>query len=174
MAVSVFFKLGRMKSFLVKASVQGFLTAMIFAVGFLYCGILFWFDELYSWGLWWGNYITFWHHIIAPAFMIFLFFCPADKTKLGKRTPWLWLAYPAAYLIFTMIRGSQIHWYPYPFLNPAWEMFADLHIPPWIGVPLAIAVLFFFLLSVGLLTIKIHNKIVSKLSLAHIEIDTAK
>jgi len=164
MAVSVFFKLSRMKVFLAKVSVQGFLTAMIIVVGFLYCGILFWFDELYSWGLWWGNYITFWHHIITPAFMLLFFFHPADKAKLSLKNLALWLAYPAAYLAFTMIRGGIIHWYPYPFLNPAWETFADLHMDPRIGVPLCIVVLFLFILSVGFLALKIHNRRVSKSS----------
>ena len=29
-----------------------------------------------------------------------------------------WLLFPFAYLIFTLLRGSYINWYPYWFLNP--------------------------------------------------------
>jgi len=92
--------------------------------------------------------------------MLILFFHPVDRAKLSLKTLALWLAYPAAYLAFTMIRGSRIHWYPYPFLSPAWEMFADYHVNPRAGVPLAIVALFLFILSVGFLVVKIHNRIV--------------
>ena len=30
-----------------------------------------------------------------------------------------WLIYPLAYLAYSLVRGSIVHWYPYPFLNPA-------------------------------------------------------
>jgi hypothetical protein len=33
---------------------------------------------------------------------------------------WLaWLAYPVAWIAYTMIRGPIAGWYPYPFLDPA-------------------------------------------------------
>jgi len=28
-----------------------------------------------------------------------------------------WLLYPLAYLVYTLIRGAQVDWYPYPFLD---------------------------------------------------------
>ena len=161
-AVSIFFKLGGMKKFLTQASVQSFLTAMIFAVGFLYCAVILWFDKPYSRELWWGNVITFWHHAVTPALMAYLFFHPADKARLGKKDLALWLVYPIAYLIFTMLRGGKVNWYPYPFLDHAWETFADLHLAPWLGISLVIAVLVVFFLSAGCMTIKIHNKKFSK------------
>lgn len=30
-----------------------------------------------------------------------------------------WLAYPFAYLIYSVVRGARTGWYPYPFLDPA-------------------------------------------------------
>jgi hypothetical protein len=162
MAVSIFFKLGNMKRFLSKAAVQTFLTVMIFTVGFLYCFVVFWVDFVYSRSLWWGNFITFWNHVIMPAFMVFLFFHPTDIIKLEKKSSLLWLVYPAVYLVFTMIRGRKINWYPYVFLNLDWKMFADLKIKPWIGVSLSIVFYLFFILLVSQFAIKIYNKIVSK------------
>jgi hypothetical protein len=41
--------------------------------------------------------------------------------------PWPWASYratagfllgPLAYVAYSLIRGPQVHWYPYPFLNP--------------------------------------------------------
>jgi hypothetical protein len=28
-----------------------------------------------------------------------------------------WLAYPAAWLGYTLIRGASVDWYPYPFVD---------------------------------------------------------
>lgn len=30
-----------------------------------------------------------------------------------------WLAFPLLFVFYTLIRGPIVHWYPYPFLNPA-------------------------------------------------------
>jgi len=164
LALSILFNIGGVTNFLTRASVQGFVTVMIFTVGFMYCGVLFWFDELYSRGLWWGNFVTFWHHAVTPAFMVFLFFRPADRTKLSTKSLLLWLLYPLAYLGFTMARGAKIAWHPYPFLNLEWEMFADFNLAPGLGVALSIAFLFLFILSVSFLAVKIHNRIAGKQS----------
>jgi len=38
------------------------------------------------------------------------------------RAPWwrafAWLAYPIVYLVYTLVRGALVDWYPYPFLDP--------------------------------------------------------
>jgi len=159
-ALAIFFNNRPMRQFLSKASVQGFLTVMIFVVGALYCFAIVWFDTPYSWGLWWGNFVTAWHHVVTPAWMIFLFFRPADRARLGKRDLALWMAYPVAYLAVTLLRGGKVNWYPYPFFDPAWETFADLHLTPRLGVSLAIALVTVLIISAGLLAIKIHNKII--------------
>jgi len=157
-ALSILFNINKLLDFITQSRIQGFLTAMIFTVGFIYCFVLFWFDTLYSMNLWWGNLSTFWHHVVTPIFMVALFFRPYDKTKLPQKSLLLWMLYPLAYLIITMIRGATTAWYPYPFLDSKWEMFADLNLNPYLGISLGIAFLFFFILGTGLLTIKIHNK----------------
>ena len=35
------------------------------------------------------------------------------------RSALAWLLFPLAYLVYSLIRGSIVEWYPYPFLNPA-------------------------------------------------------
>jgi uncharacterized membrane protein len=37
---------------------------------------------------------------------------------LSFRQAAAWLIYPLAWLGYTMLRGSLVGWYPYPFLNP--------------------------------------------------------
>ncbi len=31
----------------------------------------------------------------------------------------LWLTFPSAWLLYTLVRGPVAGWYPYPFLDPA-------------------------------------------------------
>jgi hypothetical protein len=63
----------------------------------------------------WINYVL---HSLAPsaAMIDWLLFPPGRK--LGRGALWAWLAFPAAYLVVTLIRGPLVDWYPYPFLNP--------------------------------------------------------
>ena len=38
---------------------------------------------------------------------------------MPRNAPLLWLAFPAVYLGYTIIRGALTGWYPYPFLDPS-------------------------------------------------------
>lgn len=63
----------------------------------------------------WVNLIL---HFIMPAIVVLDWLIRPPKSKLTiKDTAW-WLVFPAGYLIYTLIRGAQVGWYPYPFLNP--------------------------------------------------------
>ncbi|MCL2494638.1 MAG: Pr6Pr family membrane protein [Oscillospiraceae bacterium] len=161
-ALAIFLKREKMAALLAKATVQAFLTVMIFSVGAMYCGVLVWYDKLYSWGLWWGNFATLWHHAVTPVFMACLFFRPADRAKLGQKDLWAWLMYPLAYLVVTLLRGGMVNWYPYPFFDQAWEMFAQMNIDPRLGVSLASAFVAAFITTLGLLAIALHNRMIEK------------
>ena len=159
-ALAILFRNNAMRDFLAKASVQGFLTVMIFTVGAIYCCFMLWFDKLFSRNLWWGNAINIWHHVAMPSFMVFLFFRPADRSRLGGKDLGLWTIYPIGYLIVTLVRGSGVHWYPYPFFDQSWEMFANWGIAPRLGICIAIAFVTVFIISISMLVIKIHNRII--------------
>lgn len=57
-------------------------------------------------------------HALGPLLVAldWLFFRP--PVRLPDRTLWIWLLFPAAYLIYTLVRGQFVDWYPYPFLDP--------------------------------------------------------
>lgn len=38
--------------------------------------------------------------------------------RLDFRRSLVWTIYPLAYLVYTLVRGPIVDWYPYPFLNP--------------------------------------------------------
>jgi hypothetical protein len=57
-------------------------------------------------------------HVIGPIFVAldWIFFPP--PRPLGLEALWIWLAFPAVYLAYSLIRGPMVDWYPYPFLDP--------------------------------------------------------
>ncbi|MCB1246871.1 MAG: Pr6Pr family membrane protein [Acidimicrobiia bacterium] len=64
----------------------------------------------------WVDYIQ---HTAGPIALIgdWFLFPPRDRypsSLLAK-----WLVFPLAFLVYSLIRGSMVEWYPYPFLDPA-------------------------------------------------------
>lgn len=62
----------------------------------------------------WDNTVL--HYIMPIAVFIDWLLYPPKQPLAFKRTLF-WLAYPLAYLTYTLIRGHYVQWYPYPFLN---------------------------------------------------------
>jgi len=61
-----------------------------------------------------GNQLV---HTAVPVLTVvgWLLFGPRRLTS--ARTAWLSLSYPIAWLVFTLVRGAFVHWYPYPFID---------------------------------------------------------
>ncbi|MFC8529553.1 Pr6Pr family membrane protein [Nocardia sp. NPDC057227] len=65
-------------------------------------------------------------HRILPLVLL------ADWILVPRRlgiTPGLigaWLVYPAAYAVYTLLRGPAVDWYPYPFLDPRQQGYVSL------------------------------------------------
>ncbi|WP_067656311.1 Pr6Pr family membrane protein [Nocardia harenae] len=65
-------------------------------------------------------------HRILPLVLL------ADWILVPRRlgiTPGLigaWLAYPAVYAVYTLVRGPVVDWYPYPFLDPRQQGYVSL------------------------------------------------
>lgn len=57
-------------------------------------------------------------HYLMPVVLLidWLYDRPRQKIALG-RAMW-WLAFPVAYLVYSLGRGSLVNWYPYPFIDP--------------------------------------------------------
>lgn len=63
----------------------------------------------------WVNIVT---HIVMPLVVLADWLYQPPRTKFTiKQAAW-WLAFPAIYLVYSLVRGAQVGWYPYPFLNP--------------------------------------------------------
>jgi hypothetical protein len=58
-------------------------------------------------------------HYIMPVVMVIDWLIDPPARRLSFVHSLIWLAYPLLYLGYTLIRGVNVGWYPYPFLNPA-------------------------------------------------------
>jgi hypothetical protein len=100
-------------SFFSRATVQTALAGNIVLVSLVYNLILS--------GLWsphgWQRLVDFGLHTAIPLLYLLYWFLFVPKGTLKLTAPFPWLLYPLAYLVYSMIRGTRMGWYPYPFMN---------------------------------------------------------
>jgi hypothetical protein len=64
----------------------------------------------------WVNTVV---HELMPLVMFADWLIVSPASRLTLRQSLLWLTFPFVWIVYTLIRGAAINWYPYPFLNPA-------------------------------------------------------
>ncbi len=64
----------------------------------------------------WVNLVL---HYIMPVVMVADWLYQPPTTKLVFAQTWMWLIFPFLYLAYSLIRGSIVGFYAYPFFNPA-------------------------------------------------------
>ena len=67
----------------------------------------------------WAQFCDIALHIVVPilAFTGWLVFGP--RPRVTGRTVWLAVIFPIAWLVYTLVRGAFVDWYPYPFVDVA-------------------------------------------------------
>lgn len=94
---------------------RGAVTTYMVVVGFVY------FFLLRSEGLGpnitlpWVNFIL---HYLFPIYILLDWIVAPLAHKLRFSSALLWLIFPVAYLVYSLIRGAITGWYPYAFLDP--------------------------------------------------------
>lgn len=58
-------------------------------------------------------------HIVGPLLLIVDYMVYRPPVHFPSRTLLIWLVFPAVYLVYSLVRGPLVDWYPYPFLDPA-------------------------------------------------------
>src|SRR6202043_724383 len=58
-------------------------------------------------------------HVVTPCVVVVDWLAAPPRKKLDSHILLRLLIFPTVYLAYVLIRGSQVGWYPYPFLNPA-------------------------------------------------------
>jgi len=56
-------------------------------------------------------------HKLIPAVLVADWLLDPPRHRLSFRIGVSWLTYPLVYLVYTLIRGASVGWYPYPFLD---------------------------------------------------------
>jgi hypothetical protein len=58
-------------------------------------------------------------HYIMPIVVVLDWLYQPQLSRLNVKRIIPWLMFPALYLVYTLVRGPIVGWYPYPFLDPA-------------------------------------------------------
>jgi hypothetical protein len=67
-------------------------------------------------GLLWPNEVI---HVAVPILILLDWLVSPGRPALPWRALLVAIAYPIAWIAYTLIRGALVDYYPYPFLNPA-------------------------------------------------------
>ncbi|MFK0074703.1 Pr6Pr family membrane protein [Arthrobacter woluwensis] len=57
-------------------------------------------------------------HYTLPTITVIDWLVDLPSPRIELRAALIWLAYPALYLVYSLVRGPLVDWYPYPFLDP--------------------------------------------------------
>ena len=63
----------------------------------------------------WSNEIL---HVWAPLYVILDWVLAPGRIPILWKQFWLIVVFPIVWVLYTMIRGAIVGWYPYPFLDP--------------------------------------------------------
>lgn len=66
----------------------------------------------------WSNEIL---HVWAPLYVVLDWVLAPGRRPIAWKRIWTIAIVPIVWVVYTMIRGAIIGWYPYPFLDPAFE-----------------------------------------------------
>lgn len=127
-------------------SVQTAVTLYILIVGLIYNLILRALIKPAGWQLFLDNML----HVTTPILYLLYWFFSDTKQKLNWKNGLSWLLFPIVYLVYSLVRGAIIDWYPYPFLAVSYYGYLTV-----ILNTVVITVLFYI---VGLILIFLNNK----------------
>jgi hypothetical protein len=94
-------------------SFQSALTVYILIVALIYNFVLRGTWSLVGWLKINNNLL----HVVVPVLYFIYWIAFIPKGSLKWKDNWSWMIFPLIYLVYTLIRGEIVHWYPYPFIN---------------------------------------------------------
>ncbi len=96
-------------------SLRGAATLYMVTTGIVFSVLLAGYDARTLTAVPWDNVVL--HYIMPVALLVDWLFDTPHK-RVPMRRAGLWLLFPLVYVAYSLIRGSVVGWYPYPFLNP--------------------------------------------------------
>jgi hypothetical protein len=64
-----------------------------------------------------ASWVDFVVHKLMPVVLVADWLVDRPRHRLRRWTVLAWLAYPLAWLVYTLVRGASADWYPYPFVD---------------------------------------------------------
>jgi hypothetical protein len=84
------------------------ITGVVFAV--LLAGL----QESLDTHIAWVNFVV---HTLQPIVLVVDWLIDPPRHRLPWSVAAAWLAFPVAWFAYTLVRGAQVGWYPYPFVD---------------------------------------------------------
>ena len=64
-----------------------------------------------------ASWVDFVVHKLMPVVLVADWLVDRPRHRLPRWTVLAWLAFPLAWLVYTLVRGASADWYPYPFVD---------------------------------------------------------
>ena len=97
-------------------AVRGAVTLYITITGVVFAVLLAGLQESLDTHIAWVDFTV---HKLIPVVLVADWLIDPPRHRLPFGIGLAWLLYPLAYLVYTLIRGAEVDWYPYPFLDVA-------------------------------------------------------
>jgi hypothetical protein len=95
---------------------RGVVTLYMLMTGVIFALLLSGLENVRLTAVPWDNTVL---HYIMPIVVVLDWLLLPPKKPLKRSVILLWITVPVIYVVYTMIRGAFVNWYPYPFLNPS-------------------------------------------------------
>lgn len=96
---------------LLRGAAVAFMTTTFIVYGLLLSG----YEDALQTSEPWVNTVL---HKVFPLVVIGDWLIDRPGARIPFRSALIWAAYPLLYLVYSLIRGPVVDWYPYPFLDP--------------------------------------------------------
>ncbi|NUT35994.1 MAG: Pr6Pr family membrane protein [Hamadaea sp.] len=103
--------------------VRGAATTYLFTTGVVFALLLSNLAAQVGTTMPWVNTVL---HQISPVVIFVDWLIRPPRHRVDLPAAWYWLIYPILWLIYTLIRGGIVDWYPYPFVDPRPEGWAHV------------------------------------------------
>ena len=95
-------------------AVRGAVTLYIAITGVVFALLLSGLQEELDTHIGWVNFVV---HTLIPIVAVVDWLIEPARHRLPLWVAGAWLSYPAAWFVYTLVRGASADWYPYPFVD---------------------------------------------------------
>jgi hypothetical protein len=95
-------------------AVRGAVTLYISTTGVVFAILLAGLQEELQTTIPWVDFVV---HKLIPIVLVADWLIEPPRNRLPALLAGAWLAYPLAWFVYTLVRGADVGWYPYPFVD---------------------------------------------------------